>query len=116
MGCSFQTLSRKRRQPRTPSVLHGTLFSKSPINISYMRKVSAPYSSTTSSGLTTLPRDLDIFSLFSPKIMPWEVRFWYGSELDTTPISYKNLYQNREYKRCKVVCSIPPLYQSTGSQ
>ena len=29
-----------------------------------------------SSGLTTLPRDLDIFSPFSPRIMPWLVRFW----------------------------------------
>ena len=31
--------------------------------------------STTSSGLTTFPLDLDIFSPFSPRIMPCEVRF-----------------------------------------
>ena len=30
-------------------------------------------------------------------------------------ISYRNLCQNREYSRCRVVCSMPPLYQSTAS-
>ena len=116
-------------------VFQGAAFSKSPMNISYRRSVSAPYSFTTSSGLTTLPRDLLIltmgcsaispycstrwaraaFSLpycatralrsasgrFSkawglrPRIMPWEVRFWYGSGVGTAPMSYRNLCQNR---------------------
>ena len=31
------------------------------MNISYRRSASAPYARTTSSGLTTLPRDLAIF-------------------------------------------------------
>ena len=34
----------------------------------------------------------------------------------TTPMSYRNLCQKREYSRWSVVCSIPPLYQSTGIQ
>ena len=95
---------------------HGAAFSKSPMNISYRRSVSAPNSRTISSGLTTFPRDLDIFSPFSPKIMPWLVRFLYGSFVGTRPISYRNLCQNRLYSRCSVVCSMPPLYQSTGDQ
>ena len=57
-----------------PALDQGAAFSKSPMNISYRRMVSAPYSFTMSSGLTTLPRDLLIFSPFSPKIMPWLVR------------------------------------------
>ena len=38
-------------------------------------------------GLTTLPRDLLIFSPFSPRIMPWLVRFAYGS----AAVSYTHL-------------------------
>src|SRR3712207_2579002 len=45
-----------------PFVSHGLLISTGPKNISYIRKVSAPYLSTTSSGLTTLSFDFDIFS------------------------------------------------------
>ena len=86
------------------------------MNISYVRSVSAPYSFTMSSGLTTFPLDFDIFSPFSPRIIPCDVLFWYGSGVGTTPWSYKNLCQKREYSKWRVVCSIPPLYQSTGSQ
>ena len=50
--------------PSTPFVFHGFVASSGPMNISYMRSVSAPYSFTMSSGLMTLPRDLLIFSLF----------------------------------------------------
>src|SRR3989344_2342967 len=66
-----------------------------------------------SSGLITFPRDLDILTPPSPKIIPCEVRFMYGSFVGTSFKSYKNLCQKREYKRCRVVCSFPPLYQST---
>ncbi|MNL68627.1 hypothetical protein D3C87_1933790 [compost metagenome] len=69
--------------------------SRGPMNISYRRRVSAPYSLTTSSGLTTLPRDLDIFSLFSPRIMPWLKSFLKGSLVETTPRSYRTLCQKR---------------------
>src|SRR3989344_3395866 len=65
------------------------------------------------SGLTTLPLDLLIFSPPSARIRPCEVRFLYGSLTGTSPKSNRNLFQKREYKRCKTVCSMPPLYQST---
>ena len=91
--------SKKRLQPLMLWLDHGADFSKSPMNISYKRMVSAPYSLMISSGLTTFPRDLDIFSPFSPKIMPCEVRLAYGSGQERTPISYKNFAQKREYKR-----------------
>ena len=44
-----------------PRVLHGFMASNGPMNISYSRTASAPNRSIISSGLTTLPRDLDIF-------------------------------------------------------
>ena len=72
--CRFQYRSTKRRHPFTLVVLHGAAFSKSPMNISYSRSVSAPNSRTTSSGFTTFPRLLLIFSPFSPRIIPWLVR------------------------------------------
>ena len=86
------------------------------MNISYKRSTSAPNSATIESGLITLPLDLDIFCPSDAKIMPWETRRAYGSVVGTASISYKNLFQNLEYNKCKVVCSIPPLYKSTGIQ
>ena len=74
-----QARSRKPRTPLTPSMLQGLTASSGPMNISYSRRESAPYSRTTSSGLTTLPRAFDIFSLLSPRIMPWFTSFWNGS-------------------------------------
>ena len=56
--------------PSTPFVFQGFVASSGPMNISYIRSVSAPNSFTISSGLMTLPRDLLIFSLFVPRIMP----------------------------------------------
>ena len=116
ISCMFQTLSRNLLHPRMLSTDHGAVWSNGPMNISYTRNVSAPYSFITSSGFTTFPLDLLIFSPLDPKIIPWEVRFAYGSFVGTIPISYKNLCQNLEYNKCRVVCSIPPLYQSTGDQ
>ena len=78
--------------------------------------MSAPNSFIISSGFITFPFDFDIFSPFVPSIIPCDVRFAYGSFVGTTPMSYKNLCQNLEYNKCSVVCSIPPLYQSTGDQ
>ena len=54
------TRSRKPRTPLTPSMLQGLTASSGPMNISYSRRASAPYSCTTWSGLTTLPRLFDI--------------------------------------------------------
>ena len=74
VSARFQTLSRKRLEPFTASVDQVAACSKSPTNMIYRRMVSAPYWATMSLGFTTLPRDLDIFSPPSPRIMPWLVR------------------------------------------
>ena len=58
---------RKRCTPSIPLVSQGLLISIGPRNISYIRNVSAPYSFTISSGLTTLYFDLDIFSVSTPQ-------------------------------------------------
>ena len=71
--------SRKPRTPTTPAVLQGFTASSGPMNISNSRSESAPNSRTTSSGFTTLPRAFDIFSPFSPRIIPWFTSFWNGS-------------------------------------
>ena len=63
-----QNLSKNRDTPCILSVFQGLLSSNGPKNISYMRKQSAPYLATTSSGLTTLCFDLDIFSTAAPHI------------------------------------------------
>src|SRR5690606_40960037 len=49
-----------------PLVFQGLNCSNGPRNISYSLRVSAPYLSITSSGLTTLYLDLDIFSTSAP--------------------------------------------------
>src|SRR6478735_6039018 len=51
-----------------PLVSQGLLCSTGPRNISYMRKVSAPYFSQSSFGLTVLYFDLDIFSVSTPQM------------------------------------------------
>ena len=76
-------------------MLHGFAASSGPMNISYSRSESAPYSLTIASGLITLPRLFDIFSLFSPRIMPWLTSFWNGSGVLTTPRSKSTLCQKR---------------------
>ena len=140
------------------------------MNISYNRKESAPYSETTSSGLTTFPLDFDILNALeltlifgfsvktkpspflvtfepssfvaiafwasfdpaetyspdfsstkavystSPNIIPCETNFWNGSFVETTPMSYNTLCQNRAYNKCNTACSAPPTYKSTGIQ
>src|SRR5690606_35142003 len=45
-----------------PAVFQGLYCSSGPRNISYKRKLSAPYCSQIASGWTTLYLDLDIFS------------------------------------------------------
>ena len=70
LSASAQMRSKKRLQPLMEEVFQGAAFSKSPMNISYRRSVSAPYSFTTSSGLTTLPRDFDILTMGCSAISP----------------------------------------------
>mmetsp|Transcript_29056 Transcript_29056/g.49658 ORF Transcript_29056/g.49658 Transcript_29056/m.49658 type:complete len:288 (-) Transcript_29056:531-1394(-) len=106
----------KRTTPEICSVCHGLTASSGPMNISYSRIASAPYVWTMSSGLTTLPRDLDIFSPSSPRIIPWCTSFLNGSAHSTRPRSYSTLCQKRAYSRWSTACSAPPTYRSTGSQ
>src|SRR5690606_15611958 len=58
---NFQNLRRNLYTPSMPLVFQGLLCSNGPRNISYIRKVSAPYWSIMSSGFTTLYLDFDIF-------------------------------------------------------
>mmetsp|Transcript_10543 Transcript_10543/g.30015 ORF Transcript_10543/g.30015 Transcript_10543/m.30015 type:complete len:207 (+) Transcript_10543:667-1287(+) len=51
-----QARARKRWTPSTPLVFQTFVSRRGPMNISYNRRESAPYLSTTSSGLMTLPR------------------------------------------------------------
>src|SRR5690606_36042597 len=59
---------KKLYTPEIPAVFQGLDCSKGPKNISYKRRLSAPYSSQILSGLTTLYLDLDIFSTSRPTI------------------------------------------------
>src|SRR5690606_28197210 len=56
--------------PVIPAVFQGLDCSKGPRNISYNRRLSAPYSSQILSGLTTLYLDLDIFSTSRVTLKP----------------------------------------------
>ena len=57
-----QYFFKKPCTPVMPLVSQGLLCSSGPKNISYMRRVSAPYFSQRSSGVTTLYQRLDILS------------------------------------------------------
>ncbi|SFW04986.1 Uncharacterised protein [Chlamydia abortus] len=70
--------------PPRESVLQALDSVIGPINISYILKASAPYSLTISSGLITLPKDLDIFWPSGPKIKPWLINLAKGSLVGTT--------------------------------
>src|SRR6185436_19914195 len=47
--------------------------------------------------------------------MPWLNKRRNGSSKSTTPISRRNMVKKREYKRCRIACSTPPTYMSTGT-
>ena len=64
----FHIFLMKRWQPSMPLVSQGFDCSSGPRNISYMRRVSAPYLSMITSGLTTLNMDLLIFSTAHPQM------------------------------------------------
>jgi hypothetical protein len=66
--------SKKRLQPLMEADDHGALFFEvADKHFIQTHRVGAVVL-MISSGLTTLPRDLLIFSPFSPRIMPWLVR------------------------------------------
>ena len=69
----------------------------------------------TSSGSTTLPFDLDIFAP-PVVIIPWLNRRANGSRKPTRPMSCSTFVKKRAYSRCRIACSMPPMYWLTGSQ
>ena len=79
------------------------------------RAVSAPYLEMISSGDTTLPLDLDILEP-SFNTMPCVNKALKGSSTSTKPISCSTFTKKRAYNKCKIACSIPPMYWSTFIQ
>ncbi|MND00109.1 hypothetical protein D3C83_186090 [compost metagenome] len=62
-----------------------------------------------------LPSDLDI-ALPLRITWPWLTSRVNGSVKSTMPRSYSTLVKNRLYSRCRMACSMPPMYWSTGIQ
>ena len=79
------------------------------------RMASTPCAASCSPRSTPLPSDLDI-------ALPWLITWpWFSSRVNgslksTMPMSYSTLTKNREYIRCRMACSTPPTYRSTGAQ
>ena len=86
------------------------------MNRMYARTASAPYSAIMSSGAMTLPFDLLLVSPCSSFTMPWHRRFANGSSKSTIPRSRSTFVKKRLYSKCRMACSMPPMYWSTGSQ
>ena len=66
-------------------------------------------------GLITLPFDLDIFAP-SRVIMPCVNSFRNGSCPVSRSMSASAFTKKRAYIRCRIACSTPPMYWSTGAQ
>ena len=80
-----------------------------------MRPASAPSRATRSSGATPLPSDFDI--AWPPRVtMPCVKSRVNGSVASTSPASCRTFWKKREYSRCRIACSMPPVYWSTGIQ
>src|SRR5512146_3173420 len=67
-----------------------------------------------SSGFTALPRLFDILAP-SRTIMPCARNFTYGSSNARRPASCSTIVTKREYNKCNTACSLPPMYDVTGS-
>src|SRR6202042_1756094 len=72
-------------------------------------------SSICSPRLTPLPSDLDI-ALPPFTTWPWFISRVNGSPNEISPMSCSTLVKNRAYSRCRIACSTPPTYRSTGAQ
>src|SRR5712671_5710635 len=46
--------------------------------------------------------------------MPWVNSPANGSSMPTWPVAFLARVKKREYKRCRIACSTPPIYWSTG--
>ena len=79
------------------------------------RIASTPCAASCSPRSTPLPSDLDIAL---PRLMtwPWFISAVNGSTKSTIRMSYSTLVKNRLYSRCRIACSTPPTYRSTGNQ
>ena len=117
---------RKPCTPVIPAVFQGLDCSNGPKNISYKRKLSAPYSSQIASGFTTLYLDLDIFSTSlptmycsSPTVSPTantlplsvtKVASWYSSlQFLNASISNSSEAFTKETSACKGCTSLPAI-------
>ena len=74
------------KTPEIPAVFQGFACSNGPKNISYKRKVSAPYSLQISSGDTTLYLDFDIFSTSRPTM------YFPFSSVMNSAVAYSSLH------------------------
>ena len=63
----------------------------------------------------TLPFDLDIFAP-SRVIIPCVNSRANGSWKSSSPMSASAFTKKRAYIRCRIACSTPPMYWSTGIQ
>ena len=86
-----QSFFKKRCTPSIPFVSQGLDCSNGPRNISYKRRVSAPYFSTIISGFTTLNMDLDIFSTAHPQIY-----------LPSSNTNSASLYSGRQFLKASI--------------
>ena len=77
--------------------------------------VSGPYFFIISRGSTTLPLLL-LMTIPSFSTIPWLSRLENGSSMVVSPVSLRALVKNLAYSRCRMACSIPPMYWSTGIQ
>ncbi len=75
---AFQILLAKFREPWTQSSPIGTSTPGLAPRARVKRRASEPYLSIQSSGLTTFPKDLDIFLPFWSRTMPCRAMVWNG--------------------------------------
>ena len=92
---SLSTLSRYLATDLIPPSFHGPPSTYANPNPRYILKASEPYLEIYSSGDTTLPLDLLIFSPSGPRIVPWCVRERNGSSKERYPISRKAFTKKR---------------------
>ena len=115
---SRQSWSRNRRHPSiTRSVwsVQSKASAGGPAWRWKSRRASAPTSLKYFSGVMRLPLDLDIF-VPSIRIIPWVNRRDTGSRSSpgANPVSMSARMKNLVYSRCKMACSMPPMYCPTG--
>jgi hypothetical protein len=110
-----QTRWTQRAMPSGETSAQSTSSSNGPANSMVRRATSAPCSSMISDGSTRLPRDLDMAAPCMITV-PWFSSEVNGSVKPTRPRSYSTLVKKRAYSRCRMACSIPPVYWCTGIQ